>query len=226
MSERCGAKRRNGTPCQQFPLKGKRRCRLHGGKTPSGADLPQYKHGRYCRVLPSNILAKYEAANEDPDLLTHRDEIKLMDAHLGERLESLKTGSGADISDSARHIWKRFLAAKGKEKTKVLAEMHRLLTGEGTDASWEEVREVVLLRKTLLEAETKRLKDIDGVMRLEESLAMITFLNDAIQRGVYKFVTADVGRQIITTIKQDFARLVGCPIDRPARPRSALIELN
>jgi hypothetical protein len=30
---RCGAKNRRGTPCQSPAMKGKKRCRLHGGKS-------------------------------------------------------------------------------------------------------------------------------------------------------------------------------------------------
>ena len=33
----CGAKRRDGQPCQKPALRGKRRCRLHGGAPGSGA---------------------------------------------------------------------------------------------------------------------------------------------------------------------------------------------
>jgi len=52
---RCAAKTRSGSPCSKFPLKGKRRCGLHGGlstgpKTASGRKkiaAAQYKHGRY-----------------------------------------------------------------------------------------------------------------------------------------------------------------------------------
>ncbi len=42
----CGAKTRNGSPCQKPPLLGKTRCRLHGGLSLSGADHPNYQHGR------------------------------------------------------------------------------------------------------------------------------------------------------------------------------------
>lgn len=31
---RCGAKKRDGTPCRKFPMLGGRRCRLHGGASP------------------------------------------------------------------------------------------------------------------------------------------------------------------------------------------------
>ena len=36
---RCLARTRSGSPCQKPALKGKRRCQLHGGKTPSKPKL-------------------------------------------------------------------------------------------------------------------------------------------------------------------------------------------
>ena len=33
-SPRCGAKTRTGAPCQTPAVKGKRRCRMHGGNSP------------------------------------------------------------------------------------------------------------------------------------------------------------------------------------------------
>ena len=35
--DRCGARTRSGRPCAAFPVKGKRRCRMHGGAPGSGA---------------------------------------------------------------------------------------------------------------------------------------------------------------------------------------------
>ena len=51
----CGAKTRSGEPCSKFPIKGKRRCRQHGGaatgpKTAAGRAriaAANTKHGRY-----------------------------------------------------------------------------------------------------------------------------------------------------------------------------------
>ena len=50
---RCGAKTRAGTPCQQAAMRGKKRCRMHGGKatgprTPEGMArmrASKIKHG-------------------------------------------------------------------------------------------------------------------------------------------------------------------------------------
>ena len=57
--QRCGAKTRKGTACQNPPLTGKVRCRLHGGlstgpKTPEGKAriaAAHWKHGRRSRAF-------------------------------------------------------------------------------------------------------------------------------------------------------------------------------
>ena len=52
-SPRCGAKTRSGKPCQSPTVKGKRRCRMHGGAEGSGApkgNQNALKHGRFTKA--------------------------------------------------------------------------------------------------------------------------------------------------------------------------------
>ncbi len=48
---RCGAKTRSGKPCQSPAVRGRRRCRMHGGAdgsgAPSGSRNGNYRHGFY-----------------------------------------------------------------------------------------------------------------------------------------------------------------------------------
>ena len=51
-SPRCGAKTRKGTPCLAPAVKGKKRCRMHGGAKGSGAPMGNQnalKHGMYTK---------------------------------------------------------------------------------------------------------------------------------------------------------------------------------
>jgi hypothetical protein len=51
-SPRCGAKTRSGRPCKSPSVRGKKRCRMHGGAPGSGAprgNKNALKHGRYTR---------------------------------------------------------------------------------------------------------------------------------------------------------------------------------
>jgi hypothetical protein len=51
MAKRCGAKTRIGRPCQSPAVKGRKRCRMHGGAhgsgAPSGERNGNYRHGFY-----------------------------------------------------------------------------------------------------------------------------------------------------------------------------------
>ncbi len=46
---RCMAKTRKGTPCQSPAVRGKRRCRMHGGTNPGApcGNRNAWKHGAY-----------------------------------------------------------------------------------------------------------------------------------------------------------------------------------
>ncbi len=49
-SPRCGAKTRSGQPCKSPAVRGKRRCRMHGGAPGSGAprgNRNALRHGAY-----------------------------------------------------------------------------------------------------------------------------------------------------------------------------------
>jgi hypothetical protein len=52
LSPRCGAKTRSGSPCNAPAVRGKKRCRMHGGAPGSGAprgNQNALKHGRFTR---------------------------------------------------------------------------------------------------------------------------------------------------------------------------------
>lgn len=74
LSSRCGAMTRGGTPCRAPAVKGKKRCRMHGGATGSG--LPKgnqnaLKYGLYTaemralrKAASQNIRASRQAMRE------------------------------------------------------------------------------------------------------------------------------------------------------------------
>jgi hypothetical protein len=82
----CGAKKRDGTPCPTPPM-ANGRCRMHGGATPVGPALPQFRHGRYSKYLPERLAERYQASLEDSELLGLRDELGLVDARIADLLE-------------------------------------------------------------------------------------------------------------------------------------------
>lgn len=75
----CGAKTRGGGTCKNHAMQNGR-CRMHGGKTPKGVNLPHFKHGRYSTYLPNGLKAAYLEAVKDAEFTQQRDSIALIDA--------------------------------------------------------------------------------------------------------------------------------------------------
>lgn len=61
----CGAMNRQGKPCQVSPMKGKSRCRLHGGKTPKARHTGPLKHGLYSKALSPDERAVWDDISLD-----------------------------------------------------------------------------------------------------------------------------------------------------------------
>lgn len=232
MKKECGAnlRKKPGQVCRARPLRGKTRCRLHGGKMQSGAGHPKFKHGRYSRVLPKNLYETYCQAANDPELLSHQDELRLIDAHLGDLIAALTRHQDRNVTEEAIEAWALFTKAESTiEKVRGYEQLHKLLGVREAEfpPQWSEIREVVSLRKTILESETRRLKELDGFMRKEDILIINAFTQEAIRRGVMAFVNRELGEQIIFRIGQDLAVLVGSGVSPGFDATTGrVIELN
>lgn len=58
MADKCGAKTRSGKPCNNLPIAGKKRCRLHGGLSPGApkGNKNGLRHGIYSRLFDDSQL--------------------------------------------------------------------------------------------------------------------------------------------------------------------------
>jgi glucans biosynthesis protein len=71
-ARRCGARTRRHQPCQAPAIKGKKRCRMHGGlstgPTPDGLERSRrarWKHGRFCRAaIEARRVVRWETREE------------------------------------------------------------------------------------------------------------------------------------------------------------------
>ncbi|PVE20647.1 hypothetical protein DC522_31060 [Microvirga sp. KLBC 81] len=63
LSPRCGAKTRSGSPCRSPAVKGRTRCRMHGGTKGSGAPKGRangnYQHGHFtCEAIQGRLAVR------------------------------------------------------------------------------------------------------------------------------------------------------------------------
>jgi hypothetical protein len=185
----CGAKTRDGTPCRRPPLAGRRRCRLHGGATPSGLGSPHWKHGRYSKVVPRGLRQAYEEAARDPELLSLRRDLALLQAFEVELLKRLS--EGPPPRGRLVKAYKRVLAAgnDAAEQQAALAELGALLAGgeaakEDYERTWRRLRKLFQEKAQVVLVEARRLHNLDQYLTKEQAAALghlvMCYLRDAV----------------------------------------------
>jgi hypothetical protein len=87
----CGARcKRTGEPCQNPIVKGSTRCRMHGGKTPTGPKSHQFSHGYYSKDSATKTLWRFIQRNYRLMLADERSERWLAE-HPRPRIENHKS---------------------------------------------------------------------------------------------------------------------------------------
>ncbi len=200
----CGAKTRAGAQCQNASMSNGR-CRMHGGSTPTGVALPQTKHGRYSKHLPTRLAGAYAEAQADGRLLELRDDIALIDARLQDVLGRVDTGESGEVWQRLVKAKVEVLTAPKEEKTARLADLLRLID-EGADdyAAWMDVRSLVEQRRKLVESERKRLVEMQQTITAERAMLLIgaitgiikAHVTDSAQLGA---IAADIGALVAPT---------------------------
>lgn len=181
---RCGARLRGTDPpryCGLAPLKGRTRCKLHGGKSKRGVESGTFKTGERSRFVPQRYLADAERAMADPDVMSVRFDFALAEARNAELLRSIDAASSIEAWLQARGAADRVKAALGKSPApKVKAALDRLLevVSGGTSAAnaersaWKELRNNMRVRARLVEVERRRLEAMGATMSAEQALAL------------------------------------------------------
>jgi hypothetical protein len=181
--------RRNQQQCRNHAMKGLAVCRMHGGKTPRGPASANYKDGRHSRFLPSRMFAHYRAAEHDPELMSLRQDLALLDARIIDLLKRVDTGEAGSIWVELQAAWARLgrAQARGNVETYKLAyeDVGRLVTKGCRDtAAWREIGELIDQRRKLVESEQRRLTLAHEVLNRDQAMALLGQVVDILRRHV------------------------------------------
>lgn len=159
LEDRCAAKLRKSDQrfgmtryCTEFPIQGRNRCRLHGGKTLRGVAHPGYKHGRssrYASLAPKPFRDLMEAAQGIGDPASVVDEIDLLKGRVGQLFQEVWDGLNLDR-----------LSEIDRDLDQVRATLERVvaddltLTDDATAELLEDVEEIYAGIEGALEAHT------------------------------------------------------------------------
>jgi hypothetical protein len=216
----CGARtKHDGTPCERSPVRGRTRCRLHGGKTLVGTASPTYRNGRYSTYVPERLRARYEQAEGDVELLSLRSEVALIDARLIDLLTRVDTGESGQLWAHLKKAHEEFklyrLAGDVPRMTTALAKVEAVIERVGQDhTAWAEIGALIEQRRKLTESEAKRLITLQQMLTTEDAMALAYRLVDIVTRHV-------TDKHVLRDIVVDLTALVEQPRGLPAYTEEA-----
>lgn len=209
----CGSRTRAGGQCQDTAIFENGRCRRHKGKAPRGVANPLTKTGRYSLDLPTRVLARYETALADPELLSVRDDIALLQGAITDVMAELKEAEARpDLDTILGTVEKISRDWMSWDWTKMTAELDRLKEAitarQSQRTALREIRDLIREKAALVAQENRLLADRQQLITVEQYLLGMRALGSAVRRLV-----EDPGT--LRAIDAEFRRLASVP-DRAA----------
>lgn len=140
---------------------GKTVCYHHGGKTPSGIAAPSFRTGRYSKHLPTRLLATYEDAKRDPNLLVLQDELALVDARISFLLSN--PNQSEDTWEEIRNLIEQRRKLVESER-KRLVELQQVVTAD----------QAMLLIRAVVASVREHVRDPAILRAITEDLARLS----------------------------------------------------
>lgn len=203
----CHAHKRHSPdePCTQ-PAMANGCCKHHGGLTPKGIAHGAYKNGRHSKALPVRLLARYEEARSDGELIALREDIALIDTRLEDVLSRVDTGECGELWIALKAAVKAFQEAeasgKGIEReTAISAIIGLCQEGIADWGTWNEVKALLEQRRKQVETEQKRLVAMQQMITAEQASSLVASLVASVKTHV-------TDRKALGAIQTDLERLL------------------
>lgn len=97
-----GKAKTTGHRCKNPAIVGSNTCRMHNGHAKRGVAHHSYIDGKYSKHVPNSLMAFYEDSQANPDYQDIRENIKLREAFIREKLSML------DDAPESHAVWKAF----------------------------------------------------------------------------------------------------------------------
>lgn len=170
-------------------MEGKTKCSLHGGKTPSGTESPHFRHGRYSKHFPVRLQERLEDAIKDPELISLRRQVAVLETFWQEHAAKLGEVSSAELWDAARNAMSEVKAAVKKgspgELMAALTSLEGILdNGFGQQQAERSIRDIFQEQLGLARAEAHRLAQLESNLTAKEANVMLALVLESIRRHV------------------------------------------
>lgn len=175
---------------------------MHGGRQPRGLAHHATKTGRFSKDLPTRMLANYQAALADPEMLALHEELAVVTARESDLIARVDTGEAGAVWQGIRKALADFRTAQRREDgagaASALREMERLVDAGAADyRAWAELLTTIEARRRLVDTERRRLEAAQQTITTERAMLLVAALVDAVRRHVDDRGVLDaIGREV------------------------------
>lgn len=192
----CFSRRSNRDPnkrCQSPFIFHNGRCRRHGGKAKTGALAPNAKHLRNSESLPTFLQNAMARASKDPNLLSMRYEIQLVDTEIDQLNQELSLGLEENALKRVSQLIKVLQSNLDEGKSPNLDLLEELVyTFEHHKSRQGTVKlraEAMERRRKLMETQHRLEKDSEYMLTHAQAMALMVNLAGTTKGGIAKVMT-------------------------------------
>ena len=171
----CGAhSKRTGQPCRARAMPNGR-CNIHGGKSLIGIASGTFQTGRWSKHVPTRLAARVAESEADPNLISLRSEIALLDGRIAELLEQVDNSEAGELWKRCKEAMREYDQAKSPESQYEALGSLRFYINEGYKdyMSWMDIRHTIEDRRRLADSERQRLKDMQAMIDAKSVTVLI-----------------------------------------------------
>jgi hypothetical protein len=208
----CNAPKRNGDICGQVAITGRTKCKMHGGKSLVGSAHPNFKHGRYSDVIPTQLAQHYHEFRSSPRLMSLSEEIALQQAHLADLLGQVGTGESGAAWEALQEAMDAFSAALARQDQGGMNTHYghmRRIVGQGSARAglWKEIQATCETLRGLVSTETKTLLGMQQLITVQQHMLMLGAVHDVVMQAVKAHTDTKSGRKILMAVEAEFTKL-------------------
>lgn len=183
--------RQNNRRCRNkiVNIPGATKCRMHGGFSPRGVAAANFQGRGYSKDIPMGLVQAYERAENDPDLMSMRSEVALIQMRIAELVRSLGTGENGSLWQDTQESYAAFKHAMSIRDDAAAGEaLERMGTlierGMGTWETWQELQRTIDLKTQVAAREWKRMVDLRQTLTVEDAYFIINSIALSVTRHV------------------------------------------
>lgn len=186
---RCKMIKADGQRCRQPVRAGWTVCKYHGAGSPDAPAGRPPVTGTYSKHLPTRYVQDFDEYMHDPNLLSMRKEMALLDVRMGELLQKLETSDSPmawnKIAVAAAILDKIIDTGKFDELDNVSNVLHTAMTAHKDDReTWGEIAGVIDNRRKVADVERRRIEAAKKYLTLQEANTMLAYFVNSVMKHV------------------------------------------